>query len=143
MPHTFVTSYYHCVFSTKNRRKLISSDLENRLYPYLGGVARANDMKLLAIGGMPDHVHLLISLPKTLQLSKAVQALKGNASHWINQNFDVPGRFEWQAGYGAFSIAMRDLDRTRAYIRNQKQHHKKMDPETEFDQFLKKNGLGK
>jgi REP element-mobilizing transposase RayT len=100
-------------------------------------------MKLLAVGGMPDHLHLLLSMPAKLPLAKAIQTLKGNSSHWLNKNFDVPGRFEWQTGYGAFSIGVKDIPRTRDYINNQKQHHKKMDCDTEFNAFLRKNGVGR
>ncbi|QQS43250.1 MAG: IS200/IS605 family transposase [Acidobacteriota bacterium] len=141
MPHTYVASYYHCVFSTKRRRKIITEDLEERLFPYLGGIARANEMKLLSVGGMPDHVHLLLSLPPTMPISKAVQLIKGNASHWINQNFRSAGRFEWQAGYGAFTVSVRDLERTRNYIQNQKKHHSKRSFNEEFRAFLERNGL--
>lgn len=85
--HSFVSCLVHCVFSTKERRKLITSDLQERLYPYLGGIARENKMKALSIGGVEDHVHLLLSIPSTLSIAKSVQLLKGNSSKWIHETF--------------------------------------------------------
>jgi REP element-mobilizing transposase RayT len=114
----------HCVFSTKERRKLITPDLQQRLYPYLGGIARENKMKALSIGGVEDHVHALVSLPSTLSVSKAVQLRKGNSSKWIHQTFAEQRLFEWQAGYGAFSIAISGIDDTIKYIQSQQEHHR-------------------
>jgi REP-associated tyrosine transposase len=96
----------HCVWSTKKREPFLSSDVRNRLWPYLGGIARENKMKALAIGGVADHVHMLISLPKTLSVSKALQLLKGSSSKWIHDTFPKLHSFEWQEGYGAFSIGI-------------------------------------
>jgi REP element-mobilizing transposase RayT len=77
----------HCVFSTKERRNLITPELQERLYPYLGGIARENKMKALSIGGVEDHVHALLSIPSTLSIAKAMQLLKGNSSKWIHESF--------------------------------------------------------
>jgi REP element-mobilizing transposase RayT len=85
--HSFTSILIHCVWSTKKREPFLNSDLRNRLWPYLGGVARENKMKALAIGGVADHVHMLISLPATLSVSKALQLLKGNSSRWIHETF--------------------------------------------------------
>jgi len=76
MSHSFVNGLYHCVFSTKGRRKLITPDLQDRLWPYMGGIARENRMTAVAIGGVDDHVHLLITIPSTLSISKAMQSLQ-------------------------------------------------------------------
>ncbi len=131
----------HCIFSTKERRKLITPQLAERLYPYFGGIARENKIKLLAVGGMEDHVHLLISLHSTLSISKAMQLLKGGSSKWIHDTFPEHRLFEWQRGYGAFSIGVSDLDRTIEYIKNQSAHHQKRDFKTEFILFLQKNSI--
>ena len=104
--HSFVSCLMHCVFSTKERRNLITPQLQERLYPYLGGIARENKMKALAIGGVEDHVHVLLSLPSTLSIAKAVQLLKGNSSKWIHQTSANQRLFEWQVGYGAFSCCL-------------------------------------
>ena len=92
--HSFVSCLMHCVFSTKERRKLITMDLQDRLYPYLGGIARENKMKALAIGGVEDHVHALVSIPSTMPIAKAVQLLKGNSSKWIHDTFPNRRLFE-------------------------------------------------
>src|SRR5438874_10444038 len=84
--HSFVSCLMHCVWSTKERRRLITPELQERLYPYLGGIARDNKMKALAIGGVEDHVHMLLSVPSTLSIAKAIQLIKGNSSKWIPRN---------------------------------------------------------
>ena len=113
MPQSLINQMLHCVFSTKERRKLITPELAERLYPYFGGIARENKIKLLAVGGMPDHVHLLISMPSTISIAKAMQLLKGSSSKWIHETFPEHHLFEWQRGYGAFSIGISDLGKDR------------------------------
>jgi REP-associated tyrosine transposase len=98
--HSFVSCLMHCVFSTKERRRLLTPELQQRLYPYLGGIARENKMKALSIGGVEDHVHVLLSIPSTLSISKSMQLLKGNSSKWIHETFPNQRLFEWQEGYG-------------------------------------------
>jgi putative transposase len=117
--HSFTSCLIHYVWSTKNREPLLTSNLRERLWPYLGGIARENKMKALAIGGGADHVHMLISLPGTLSIAKAVQLLKGNSSKRIHETFPKLRSLEWQEGYGAFSIAISGVDATIAYIRHQ------------------------
>jgi len=85
MAHTYVSSYIHYVFSTKHRQKIIKPELEERLWPYMGGIARENKMKALAIGDIEDHVHLFLSLPATLSISKAIQLIKGGSSTWVSK----------------------------------------------------------
>ena|SRR5438067_881461 len=92
--HSFVSCLLHCVFSTKERRRLITPEVQQRLYPYLGGIARENKMKALPIGGVEDHVHALLSIPSTLSIAKAVQLLKGNSSKWIHDTFPDQRLFE-------------------------------------------------
>ena len=122
--HSFVNCLMHCVWATKERRPLIKPDLQQRLWPYLGGIARENKMKALVIGGVEDHVHILVSIPATLSIAKSIQLLKGNSSKWINDTFKAHEDFEWQEGYGAFSYSHSQLDNVIAYIMNQKEHHK-------------------
>lgn len=131
----------HCVFSTKERRPLISPEIQPRLFQYIGGIARENKMKLLAAGGVDDHVHLLISMPSTMAVSKAMQLVKGGSSKWIHETFPKSRLFQWQEGYGAFSIGISDIERTANYINNQAEHHGKMDFKTEFLAFLKKHEI--
>ena len=131
----------HCVFSTKERRKQITPELAERLYPYFGGIARENKASLVAVGGMPDHVHLLISLPTTLSISKAMQLIKGSSSKWIHDTFPEHRFFEWQRGYGAFSIGVSDIERTVNYINNQAFHPENRTFEEEYIAFVKRNGI--
>ena len=131
----------HCVFATKDRRPLIDSDLQSRLWPYIGGIARENKMKLLIAGGVADHVHVLISIPPILSVAKSEQLLKGNSSKWIHDTFAEQGDFEWQEGYGAFSIGVSGVEDTTKYIQNQTEHHRKMTFKEEVEVFLRKHGM--
>ena len=137
--HSFNSCLIHCVWSTKNR--VLDSDLRERLWPYLGGIARENKMKALAVGGAADHVHILISLPGTLSVAKAIQLLKGNSSKWIHETFPRLADFAWQEGYGAFSIGVSGVEATAAYIRNQTEHHRQRTFREEFVAMLRKHGL--
>jgi putative transposase len=141
MSHSFVNLLLHCVFSTKQRLPQITPEIQPRLFQYMGGIVRENKMKLLSAGGVDDHVHLLVSMPSTLSVSRAMQLVKGNSSKWIHETFPGHRRFEWQQGYGAFSIGVSDVERTVQYINNQAEHHGKMDFKTEFLMFLKKHGI--
>src|ERR1700754_2405559 len=113
--HAFTSSLYHCVWGTKGRRPILTPEIQTRLWPYLGGIARGNKMAALAIGGVSDHVHILLSLPTTLTLSKAIQLLKGNSSKWLHEEFQELRLFSWLEGYGAFTIGMSGVDETKNY----------------------------
>jgi len=139
--HSFTSILIHCVWSTKKREPYLSSEVRTRLWAYLGGIARENKMKALAVGGVADHVHMLISLPKTLSVSKALQLLKGNSSKWIHDTFPKLHSFEWQEGYGAFSIGVSAVDATVMYIRNQTEHHRIRSFREEFVAMLRRHGL--
>ncbi|HXI25773.1 MAG TPA: IS200/IS605 family transposase [Pyrinomonadaceae bacterium] len=139
--HSFVSCLMHCVFSTKERRRLITPETQQRLYPYLGGIARGNKMKALSIGGVEDHVHVLVSIPSTLSISKSMQLLKGNSSKWIHETFPNQRLFEWQEGYGAFSVAISGVEDTTNYIQSQKEHHAKHSFTRELIAFLDKHGI--
>ncbi len=131
----------HCVFSTKERRPIITPELQIRIFQYIGGIARENKMKLIAAGGVADHVHILISLPKTISISKAMQLIKGGSSKWIHDTFPEHRLFEWQEGYGAFSVSLSNQGRVVSYINNQPEHHKKQDFKSEFITFLKRHKI--
>jgi REP element-mobilizing transposase RayT len=131
----------HCVFATKERRPFISTELQQRLWPYLGGVARDNRIKALMIGGVEDHVHVLLSIPSMLSVAKSIQILKGNSSKWIHDTFQEHQSFEWQEGYGAFSIGISGVADTQRYIQNQAEHHRKLTFKEELEIFLKKHGM--
>ena len=141
MSHAYVSNLMHCTFSTKNRVPIIDFELEDRLWPYLGGIARENRMKALAIGGTADHLHALLSLPGMTSFAKAVQLIKGGSSKWVHDTFPKHRTFEWQEGYGAFSVSMSQKDKTIAYIENQKEHHRKKTFQEEFRELLDKHGM--
>jgi len=134
-----VSSYHHCVFSTKERRPFIQPALRDRLWPFLGGIARHNGITAIEIGGMPDHVHLLLALPSTVSIAKAVQLLKGGSSRWVHDTFPEHRYFAWQVKYGAFSVSASLVDRIVGYIRTQEAHHCKLTFEAEFLALLKKH----
>jgi REP element-mobilizing transposase RayT len=107
----------------------------------LGGIARESGFKALAIGGVEDHVHLLLSIPSAISISKAVQLLKGNSSKWIHDTFQKFHDFQWQEGYGAFSIGISGIEDTIQYIAAQREHHRKTTFREELEAFLKKHGM--
>jgi putative transposase len=135
-----ISSYFHCVFSTKERRRLISPELRDRLWPFLGGIARQNQMKAIEIGGVEDHVHILLSLP-AMAISQALQLIKGGSSKWIHESFPEHRLFAWQEEYGAFSVSVSQLDKTIEYIQGQEAHHRKMTFPEEFLALLKKHRI--
>jgi REP element-mobilizing transposase RayT len=141
MAHSYTNILIHFIFSTKNREKIISEELQERLWPYMGGIARENNMKTLAIGGVEDHVHLLISLPPTLSFAKAIQLIKGGSSKWVHDTFPKHKYFKWQEGYGAFSVSASHIENTVAYIKRQKEHHKIKTFQDEYIAFLKKHEI--
>jgi len=138
---SYISSYFHCVFSSKQRQRLITPELQDRLWPFLGGIARQNKMKAVEIGGVEDHVHILLSLPSTMAISKAVQLIKGGSSKWVHENFPEHRVFSWQEKYGAFSVSVSQLENIIEYIRNQKAHHRTMTFQEEFLALLKKHKI--
>jgi REP element-mobilizing transposase RayT len=138
---SYVSSYFHCVFSTRERRPLIIPALSQRLWPFLGGIARQNKMKAIAIGGVQDHVHILLSLPSTMPVAKAMQLIKGGSSKWIHETFPKQQPFGWQEKYGAFSVSFSQLDKITQYITDQEGHHGKMSFQEEFLALLSKHRI--
>lgn len=140
MGHTYSCTFVHCVFSTKERRNLIPPELQSELWACIGGVARFHGMKALAVGGIEDHAHVLLSLPATMPVAKAVQTIKPVSSKWMREERGCRS-FAWQEGYGAFSIGMAQTEAAIAYIAGQQQHHRKRDFQAEFLLFLKKHHI--
>jgi putative transposase len=130
----------HCVFSTKNRARLITLAEQPRLWSFMGGIARANRIKALAVGGMDDHAHLLLSLPATIHIAKAVQLIKAGSSKWMRETMGN-NHFGWQEEYGAFTIGISQMPATMRYIETQPAHHKKRSFAQEWDTFLKRHGM--
>ena len=119
----------------------MTPQLRERLWPFMGGIARQNKMKAIEVGGVEDHVHLLLSLPSAMPVSKAMQLIKGGSSKWIHETFPEQRLFTWQEEYGAFSVSVSQLDKTIAYIKGQPEHHRKMTFQEEFLALLKKHNL--
>ncbi|MFH1946543.1 MAG: IS200/IS605 family transposase [Candidatus Magasanikbacteria bacterium] len=141
MPSTYSNLLFHIIFSTKERRKLLSKEVKKELYLYIAGIANKNNFKIIKSGGTDDHVHLLLSLNPDLSLSKAVQLIKGNSSKWIHEHFSDLKIFSWQEGYGVFSVSMSQVDKIKNYIVNQEEHHKKFSFEEEYLGLLKRNNI--
>ena len=138
MGHTYCSSLFHCVFSTKERRRLIEPEMQPRLWAYMGGIAREQKMKAMAAGGTEDHVHILLSLPSSLPIALAMREIKSASSRWMHKHCGLPA-FEWQEGYGAFSIGWSEVDATLEYIAGQEVHHRRRDFQAEFIAILKKH----
>ena len=141
MANTYTSLNIHYVFSTKRRAPIIGENLRERLWAFMGGIARENQMRARCIGGMADHVHLLVSMPAILSISKGIQLIKGGASVWVHETFPEMRDFAWQEGYGAFSVSVSHLDDTIAYIDNQEEHHRHKSFQEEYLAFLKKHGI--
>lgn len=136
MAGTYTQIYIHYVFATQTRLRLISSDIQNELYNYMAGLTRELGCYLQCIGGMEDHIHLLIGLHPTIPVSEFAQKLKANTSRFINNKGWVLGKFNWQEGYGAFSVSQSGLDKVREYISHQKDHHQNRSFAEEYEALL-------
>ena len=133
MATTLVDTLLHVVVSTKHRRRLIAPDIEPQLYRYVGGIIRSLDSRCLAINGVEDHVHLLISLSKKVALSEFMRQVKGSSAKWLkHQDARVFGDFGWQDGYGSFSVSRSRVPFVVDYIARQKEHHGRVSFEDEY-----------
>jgi REP element-mobilizing transposase RayT len=141
MSSTHLDLNYHLVFSTKIRHPWIKQSWAPRLYSYLGGILRENDGVAGAIGGSPDHVHLLAGLKASRSLSEIMRDLKSDSSSWIHRTIDGCRRFQWQDGYGAFTVGRGEIELVRAYINDQKEHHRKKTFQEEYVALLKASGV--
>ena len=141
MANTYTCLHYHLVFSTKNREPWITADAEERVWAYLGGIAKENEMTPIRIGGIEDHLHVLVGAPPTMAPSKIAQLIKGGSSNWIRNHFPEWSGFAWQDGYGAFSVSRSNVDAVANYIRNQREHHRNTGYQTEYRALLEKHGV--
>lgn len=138
---TFTKFAYHIIFSTKYRHALIREPYRTELYNYIGGIIRSQKGNLIEIGGVEDHIHILANLPATITISDAIREIKANSSRWFNENGDKTHKFEWQKGYGGFSVSYSQIGAVQNYIRNQEEHHKHKSFKDEFVEFLKLNNI--
>ena len=138
MAHQYSNLLAHCVFSTKDRKDLIPAELIPKLSKYFAGIGRNHSIPVLAAGGMSNHAHLLIALPATVPVAKAIQVFKANSSRWLREHgID----FTWQEGYGAFSVSSSNREAVKHYIEHQAEHHRKRSYEKEFETMLRKAGI--
>lgn len=140
MPQSFGSLHCHFVFSTKHRLAQITGELHHRLFEYVGGIVRNQNCRLIAAGGTPDHVHLLVSMSRTLAIADAVRLIKTNSSAWVHDTIGLHD-FQWQQGYGAFAVSYSNIERVKAYIANQAEHHRVVTFQDEFREFLRKHEL--
>jgi len=138
---TFSNLLFHIVYSTKYRKPTIHAHWQGDLYGYIGGIVRDQKGTLLKIGGVEDHVHLLVKLSPTVAISDVLRKIKSNSSKWINERSDVSRKFEWQSGYAAFSVSESQVPSVVDYIANQAEHHRKRTFEEEFVAILKKHNI--
>ncbi len=141
MSSTLTNLLYHAVFSTKMRQELITPNLSDELYPYIGGIIRGEKGRMLKIGGTNNHIHILARFSPAISVSEMLRHIKGNSSKWINKEKKSHARFEWQRGYAAFSVSESACETVSQYIENQEKHHKKMSFQEEFLLLLKKHNV--
>lgn len=141
MPQSLAAVYLHVVFSTKHREPWLVPDLTPRVHEYLGGVAHGHGCRLLTAGGIPDHVHLLVSLGREIAIADLVKQLKASSSRWVHDTFADRRGFTWQAGYGAFSVSPSQLTVVMRYIDTQEEHHRDRTFQDEYRELLTKHGV--
>jgi putative transposase len=141
MASTLTNLLYHIIFSTKSRKRLINDSYEERLYAYIGGIVKGNNGTLLAIGGMQDHIHLLIKHKASVSLSDLVKTIKSISSKWVNETIQQDMPFACQVGYGAFTVSESQIAKVESYIRYQKRHHINNSFEEEYKKMIENNKI--
>ncbi|HUF03032.1 MAG TPA: IS200/IS605 family transposase [Aridibacter sp.] len=137
MANTYSSLFYHFVFSTKSRRHFIKPDLEERLWAYIGGIANSNGFKAIQVGGIEDHIHALVLAPPKYDPSRMVKLIKSGSSRWIHSKFERLQGFSWQDGYSAFTVSKSAVPAVDRYIRDQRNHHGRMNFEDEYKKLLR------
>jgi putative transposase len=138
MAGTFSQIYIQVIFSPFKHENIIKSHWSDELYKYIGGIIRNKGQKLIAINGMPDHIHIFTGIKPAIAVSDLVRDIKNNSTNFINERKFVKGKFSWQEGYGAFSYSHSQIDSVYQYILNQKEHHKKKSFKEEYLELLNK-----
>ncbi len=138
MANTYLQIYIQIVFAVENRTSLIKPIWKNELYKYITGIVQNNKHKLIAINGVPNHIHVFVGYKPHQLIPDLLQNIKRDSSKWINKKGFIRGHFNWQAGYGAFSYSHSHIDKVVKYIKNQEQHHKKRTFNEEYLALLKK-----
>ena len=135
---TYSQIYIQVVFAVQNRNALISQEWEERLYKYITGIVQRKDQKMLAINGMPDHIHFFIGMKPNCNISDLVREIKKSSNELIKDEKFTKFKFNWQEGYGAFSYSHSQVDDVIKYIMKQKEHHQKITFRDEYIDFLQK-----
>ena len=141
MPQSLSSILVHLIFSTKNREPFISTAIEQELHPYMAKIFRELRSPSLTIGGTDDHVHILFSLGRTIEVAELVKEVKSESSKWIKSKGKEFENFYWQRGYGAFSIGQSQVTAVKRYIARQKVHHQRVTFQDEYRKFLKSYGI--
>ena len=141
MANTFTQLRYHCVFSTKDRTPLIVSKIEKQVWAIVAETANRRGMNALRVGGIENHIHILLDIPKTLAVAEALKQLKGGSSHALNTAGLIPGRFAWQDGYSAFTVIASSIPDVVEYVAKQREHHRRRTFEDESAALLEKSGV--
>ena len=141
MPHSYNSLIAHIVFATRDRLPRIDAPLEERLYPYIGGIANQLGGRLFTINGVKDHLHILASLPISVSSATFIGKLKGSSSKWVNETLPLRSDFAWQRGYAAFSVSQSRVPHVARYIERQKEHHRKMTFQEEYVKLLESHGI--
>jgi putative transposase len=141
MADSYSSLYYHIVFSTKHREPWIRQDIEQQVWSFLGGIADRYGMTPLRIGGLEDHLHVVVAIPPTLTVSRAVQMIKGGSSRWIRTTFPDLDAFGWQDGYGAFTVSKSQLPATITYVEQQRERHQTWSFQQEYRTLLERHGI--
>ncbi|MCE9560689.1 MAG: IS200/IS605 family transposase [Planctomycetes bacterium] len=141
MPQTYTCLHYHLVFSTKHRLPRITPEIQPRLWEYLGGVIRGLGGKPIQVGGVEDHVHLLVTLRQEAALKDVLRDLKSGSSGWVHDIFPNVTDFWWQSGYGAFTVSHSNIEAVKTYIQNQARHHNKQSFQDELRELFRKHGI--
>lgn len=138
MPNTYTQMYAHIIFSPKGRQNLILPSFEERLYKYLTGIVQKKGQKLIAVNGMPDHIHLFVGFQPSVSISDLVKDVKAYSSKFVNDEHFLPNHFAWQSGFGCFTHSHAQIDVVAQYIMHQKEHHRKKSFREEYLSILKK-----
>lgn len=141
MPGTYSQNLFHIVFSTKGRAPLIAADLAQRLYPYIGGIVRAEKGVLYNIGGVEDHVHMYLRWRPDGSVSDLMRTVKARSSRWVHETFPALREFAWQEGYSALSVSKSQEEAVKKYIAGQAEHHAKEDFKSELLRILRAHGV--
>ena len=136
MANTYTQIHIQAVFTVQNRECIINKPWKDELYKYITGIVQNNNHKLLAINGMPDHLHIFFGMRPVQSLSDLMQQVKEDSSKWINKRKFLPCKFSWQEGYGAFSYGKSQIRQVIQYIERQEEHHKKKTFLQEYKEFL-------